>query len=315
MPRMKIVLDARNTGRAAGTGITTYTNTLAAALTGHGHSTISWLREKSLSGILPTTAFHSRQARGIRFLKALITRKQIASRVLSSTTTDLISDDLFRIGHVHFNIYGRLLPVMADDKPDLMHWTCPLPLIMMGCPNIVTIHDLIPILRPELCDTNPQRMQKLLQCIIERANQIVTISNTVRQEIITHFKVPAERVCTIYQATNILTELEALSNLVLRPLPCPVGGFLYMGTIERRKNIGRLIRAHARSRTTRPLILVGPDGFGAQEELAALNDHPHPDRVLRVPWLLRNDLIRAIQGARTVVFPSLAGAVTLTVVW
>ncbi|MBS1088292.1 glycosyltransferase family 4 protein [Gluconobacter wancherniae] len=310
---MQIVLDARNTGRAMGTGVTTYTNTLAAALTKQGSSTISWLRESPSLGVLPAVASHSRYARYIRFFKALTSQKLLASCVTSGTT-DLISNDLFRIGHVHFNIYGRPLPIVADTQPDLMHWTYPLPFTMMGCPNIVTIHDLIPILNPEFCTTNPERMQKLLQCVIERADKVVTISNTVRQDILTHFNLPPQRVCVIHQATNIPEELEALRYRKLGPAACPIGGFLYMGTIERRKNIGRLIRAHARSRTTRPLILIGPEGFGAQEELAALNDHPYPERVLRLPWMLRDDLLCAIQEARAVVFPSLAEGFGLPII-
>lgn len=309
---MQITLDARNTGRALGTGVTTYTKTLAEALEEQREVSVGWLHETSGPDTADLKHPHSFPARALRFAQALSNRRRRALSGSGPERGNLFSKDLFRIGHVHFNIFGKLLPVEPEQKPAVMHWTCPLPLYMQGCPNIVTIHDLIPILHPEFCQTDPTRIERLLEKIIDRADLIVTISETVKKDIITHFSLPAERVCAIHQATNIRSELASLPPA--GPPPCPEGSFVHIGTIERRKNIGRLIQAHSLSRSQRPLVLVGPKGFGAQEELSALSDHLHPERVILLPWINRADLIATIQSARAIVFPSLAEGFGLPIV-
>lgn len=309
---MQITLDARNTGRAMGTGVTTYTRTLAEALEEQKDVSVGWLHETSGPGAVDSKYPHSFSARGLRFARALSSRKRKAITGTGPETGNLFSRDLFRIGHVHFNIFGKLLAIEPEQKPAVVHWTCPLPLYMPGCPNIVTIHDLIPILHPEFCQTDPTRTQRLLEKVIKRADLIVTISETVKKEIMTHFSLPAERICAIHQATNIRSELSSLPSV--ERAPCPEGSFIHIGTIERRKNIGRLIRAHSLSHSQRTLVLIGPQGFGAQEELAALSDHLHPERVMLLPWIDRADLIAAIRSARAVVFPSLAEGFGLPIV-
>ena len=96
--------------------------------------------------------------------------------------------------------------------------------------------------------------------------------------------------------------------------PSPTDGFLYFGSIEKRKNIGRIITAHGLSRTRRPLTLIGNRGFGAKAELAALYNHPRPELVHLVPWCSRSALIKAIQEARAVIYPSLAEGFGLPII-
>ena len=43
--------------------------------------------------------------------------------------------------------------------------------------------------------------------------------------------------------------------------------YLHVGTVERRKNVGRLIAAHRASGVVAPLVLAGPEGWGAATEL------------------------------------------------
>ncbi|KXV32253.1 glycosyltransferase [Gluconobacter thailandicus] len=307
---MQIILDARNTGRAMGTGVTTYTKTLAEALKDQKSISVGWLHETS--GSRTTAATHSLSARSLRFARALSSRRRKAFTGTGQQTGNLISEDVFRIGHVHFNIYEKLLAVEPTEEPSVMHWTCPLPLYMPGCPNIVTIHDLIPVLHPEFCQTDPGRIQRLLESVIDRADLIVTISETVKKDLMTHFGLPPEHVRVIHQATNIHSEL--LHTGSTGQNRCPDDSFIHIGTIERRKNIGRLIRAHSLSRTRRMLVLIGPDGFGAEQELAALSDHLHPERVMRLPWIDRADLLATLGRARAVVFPSLAEGFGLPIV-
>lgn len=46
--------------------------------------------------------------------------------------------------------YGRFTPVRfkGSNRPDAVHWTCPLPMHAPGRVNLVTFHDLIPLKLP-----------------------------------------------------------------------------------------------------------------------------------------------------------------------
>lgn len=321
---MQITLDARNVGRARGTGVATYAKTVSSAVSLAGDVAVGWLREHSASGRVMDRP-HGPSARVGRFLKAAgMTARRARSQ---GGSADLFTDDVFRVAHVRFTMSRQFVALRADHLPDLMHWTCPLPVTMRGCPNVVTIHDLIPVLQPEFCNGDATRSRRLIQAALDQADGVVTISETVRADLLQHFRVPAHRVRTLHQATMLSCDDASGDEMPDGGAPddgAPddgatvpadlVGGFIYVGSIERRKNIARLIRAHALSRTRRPLLLVGPDGFGAEEELAALADHPHPERVVRLPWVRRARLIALIRSARALAFPSLAEGFGLPIV-
>ena len=80
------------------------------------------------------------------------------------------------------------------------------------------------------------------------------------------------------------------------------------GRWSRRKNVARLIRAHRESRIARRLVIAGPDGWQAAQELQDAGPG-----VLRLRWVARPQLVALIAGARFVVVPSLAEGFGLVV--
>ncbi|NVN42087.1 glycosyltransferase family 4 protein, partial [Ameyamaea chiangmaiensis] len=291
---MRIGLDTRNTGRAGGTGVATYARVLAEACHRAGLGT-AWV-DDDMAGVEQPRSPARRTCRAARSL--------LPSRRLRPTGPSFTGRDLYRTAEIR-DRWARVPTLLrASGAPDVMHWTCPLPLRWPGVPNVVTIHDLIPLLHPDLSDTPKARLaRRLAQCCRDAA-AVVTISEAVRRDIVAVLGIPARRIAMLSQAVWFPEEDLAASHTVASPVPS--GGFLYFGSLERRKNIGRLITAHGRSGTRRPLILIGTPGFGAEGELAALAAHPAPERVHQVSWCSRAMLIRAMREARAVVFPSLA---------
>lgn len=294
--RLRVGIDGRNIGRSNGTGVATYSSVLAWTCVQRG-----WQAERVIDAA-PDEAvrpIHSLKARLRRFLSA-VPRSRRATSFIFDGDRAWLSSDLFRIAHVHFGMWRRVLNLHMADPPAVMHWTYPLPLHLPGVPNVVTIHDLIPLLAPGLTDIAAARMERLLHATISKAACVVTVSETVRADIVRRLGVAPDRVVNLYQAVDLCEPVHDL------PVPCPPGSFLCVGSIERRKNIGRLIAAHGRSGSRRMLVLIGPDGDQAAAELAALSTHPRPDRVLRLPWIARPALVLAMRCARALVFPSLA---------
>ncbi len=261
-----------------------------------------WLLE-ALPGVSTADAAAHRPAARLRRLLAAVPQGRTARPVRHEGEPAWLSPDLFRVAQVHFDLYRRPLAVRLAEPPAIMHWTYPLPLHLPGVPNLVTVHDLIPLLQPELTGIASGRMERLLRAAVARAEAVVTVSETVRADIVRRLDLPPGRVVNLYQGVDLPPALLAESEAVAAP--CPAGSFVCVGSVERRKNVGRLITAHGRSGSRRALVLVGPDGYGASAELAALAGHPAPERVLRLFWTPRAELVRALRTARAVLFPSL----------
>src|SRR5476651_355073 len=57
----------------------------------------------------------------------------------------LVTPRLVDVCKAHFSIYGRMVTVRPPRRPSIFHATHPVPMKVKGCPNIYTIHDLIPL--------------------------------------------------------------------------------------------------------------------------------------------------------------------------
>jgi len=293
---MRIGLDTRNTGRPGGTGVATYAQTLARACEATGLAP-RWVHDA------PAT----RLVKSRRFARSLL-----PARTLTPVPDGHAGHDLYRTAEVRDRTFRRTTQIHGAQPPTVMHWTYPLPLRWQGVPNVVTIHDLIPVLHPDFSATPAGRLHRRLQDWCDQADAIVTVSRAVQQDIIATFRVDPAKIHMLSQPVDLPDN--ALHAARQAASPAEPGGFLYFGTIERRKNIGRLIDAHGRARTTRPLTLIGGQSHGGAEELAALSRHPAPRRVRILPWCDRPALLRAIMDARAVVFPSLAEGFGLPII-
>ncbi|CAI9120333.1 glycosyltransferase family 4 protein [Brytella acorum] len=296
---MRVVIDTRNMGQNGGTGIATYARMLSSTCEERDFC-VAWLNAQHRGKEVRSGFFgrFGRSLRGRRRPLAIGGNYEVA--------------DLYRTAVSRYRIFSKVTILENDAPPDIMHWSCPLPLRWNGVANIVTIHDLIPMLHPTLAPTVYGNIRKFLQDCCDNASAIVTVSEAVRDDILCHLDVPAAKVVNLSQAVSFDVGLMAAAEIA-EPI-CPEGGFLYFGLLERRKNLVRLIRAHGQSRSRRPLTLIGTQGHGGDEILAERERHPEPERVRIIPWARREQLLRAIKVSRAVVFPSLAEGFGLPII-
>lgn len=299
---MRVVLDARNLVASGGTGVATYAQTLSRAYEAK-EASVSWLR----APLRASGGTHTPLV-----CMARLGRSCVGHRKIRRTDTDYEVADLYRVATVRYKTFSKITVLESDSRPSLMHWTSPLPIRWAGIPNVVTIHDLIPLLHPGLVGTSISNFKHFLQECCDGARAVVTVSEAVRADILACLDVPPGKVFNLSQAVTFDEAMLEASRRV--PTFCPDGGFLYFGLLDRRKNIARLIRAHGLSGTRRPLILIGALGHGSNEILMERYRHPRPEHVHILPWVSREALIGAIKRARAVVFPSLAEGFGLPIV-
>jgi len=230
---------------------------------------------------------------------------------------------LLDVSVMHFRIYGRLARVKAVGTPILFHATHPIPLSVKGCPNIYTIHDLVPLRLPYATLDNKKYFYRLLMELARKADHIVTVSEYSKRDIIKHLGVDERRVTNTYQAVDIPATLmarnddEVADDLARRFGLEPGGYFLFYGAIEPKKNVANLVDAYAASGSNLPLILAGGGGWQNRVELRKIRDERFTNfridgpvirrerQVRRLEYLPRDQLVSLIRGARAVLFPSI----------
>ncbi len=293
-----IGVDTRNLALAHGTGVATYTATL--------------LRSLGLIGLeAELLVAEPNRSRPRRWLAAALPGPVWSQPVPARDGLRArAAPDIFRTAQVHFDLWGRPLRLGGAGLPDVMHWTYPLPLRLDGRPNLYTVHDLIPLLQPEMTGIDATRSNRMLRRIAARAAHLVTVSEATRQDLIRCLGVPPERVTNTWQAVDVSGADPAPPAGLIR------GAYwLHVGAVERRKNLRRLITAWQASGTPHPLVLAGPDGWNASEQMAAavrfllplekLSGAERP-AILRLPWVPRAQLLALIRDAKGLLMPSLA---------
>jgi glycosyltransferase involved in cell wall biosynthesis len=220
------------------------------------------------------------------------------ARALSAVESGFRARDIFREAQIHFNFYGRLMVLRAPGEAGVMHWTYPVPLRIAGWRNLYTVHDAIPLDPSIASPIDPRRHRRMLDRIAEYADRIVTVSEAARADIVARVGCDPAMVVNCSQAVDV-------SGPATAPLPAPLlpgGYFLFVGTIETRKNLERLIAGHGKSGVDTPLVLVGPRGYGAESVLQSIAANA---ATLCFPFQERATLLRIMADAKALLFPTL----------
>ena len=161
-------------------------------------------------------------------------------------------------------------------------------------PSVITIHDLSPWL-DRTWQPRAGRIRRRTPLLLRAglATMVITPTEAVRRAAIERFHLTADRVVAIPLA----------ASTHFRPVAAPPGArsyFLFVGTLEPRKNLGRLIEAWRQVRKTRDIDLVLAGRLRA--DFSPLEAEPGLRVVGAVP---EADLPSLYSGALAVVYPSL----------
>lgn len=336
-----ICVDAFNMALPKGSGIATYGRNLVSAIRGVGYSPQALYGPSAgrssdqltnLAALADGPPPKSRINKNRRWRKTLFSRfgrtafsVPKSNEVIWSPSGGPIPDvdlfwssiDLYSLANRAFDKYGTITPIrfetQDDARPDIVHWTCPLPVYARGVQNIVTVHDLIPLRLPHTTLDDVRHYSTRLRRSLDRADHIVVVSERTRRDLIEWTGVDEARITNTYQAVTLPAELANRSeNLAVADVESVLGlgwkdYFLYFGAVEPKKNLARIIQAHLASGVEAPLVVVGGRGWLDEDESSLLADLAtrREDRVRRFAYMPFNLLISVIRGARGVLFPSL----------
>ncbi|MFZ9968249.1 MAG: glycosyltransferase family 4 protein [Bacteroidia bacterium] len=182
----------------------------------------------------------------------------------------------------------------------------PLDLRGSGITTVMTVHDLLFLDYPQTYPWIDRQIYRLkTQAGLSRADRIVAISQTTRDRMVHHFPTLQNRIQVIYQPCSTCyyrdpwTDPENRDGLPNHPY------WLYVGTIETRKNLLGLLQALSSlpKQDRLPLVVIGRGGHYARvcREFGARHG-------LDLRWIPnhRGDLRAWYQGATALLYPSLS---------
>jgi glycosyltransferase involved in cell wall biosynthesis len=188
---------------------------------------------------------------------------------------------------------------LRQGKVDLLHAMAFVGPLVASCPFVVTIYDLSFYRYPQAFRPwNRWYLGIFTARSARRARRVITISESTKRDVVNMLGVPPDRVDVVYGGVDE----------VFRPLPAaetahfrseralPDRFILFLGTLEPRKNVQKLIRAYDQWRQVEPdvprLVVAGGKGwyydhiFAEVERLGLTGDVIFPGYVIpqELPW-------------------------------
>ncbi len=185
--------------------------------------------------------------------------------------------------------------------------------------KICTIHDLAFKRYPETVNLKTRKfLEYRIKKTIKRADKIVVVSKFTADELMELYEVPSEKIKVIYNGVDFNLYNENLSkaeiDAVLEKRELTDGKyFFYLGTIEPRKNIYRMVGAYAKcvsrlkaeGKEVPRLVLGGKLGWYYDEILERIKSESIEDNIRLLGYVDENEKPALYSGALAFLFPSL----------
>jgi glycosyltransferase involved in cell wall biosynthesis len=271
-----------------------------------------------LTDLTATLAGNTYKATPINTQGGIVCNAPIQGSLIKSLSTLIETTQFFNIPNCYsranalFKLFNVEAKAAVPEKVDIFHSTYTLPLQIKGAKRISTIHDVIPLRLPSTTLDNKKVFYKLAERTIKDSAAVVTVSEHSKKDIVSIFDVDPQKVFVTYQPVNTTPtdatpeELEAsLRKFRIKPK----NYILFVGAIEPKKNVGRLIDAYAQLDTEIKLVIVGKRGWLWEGEIgkidAIFGQKVALRRVRLLDYVTLNDLKNLYAGALCFCFPSL----------
>ncbi len=180
-------------------------------------------------------------------------------------------------------------------------------------PVVATIMDAYPLIYPKLVS---QKLRRFKNMAFKRASQwadhIITISEYSKQDIVQYFDISEEKISVIPLGVNraFLKQItEEEKEAVCKKFGLGEKFFIFVGTIQPRKNLSRLIEAYeslpSALRQKHPLVIIGHYGWGEDVLRQKLDTLKEQDTIHHLKHVTDQELYALLQSALAMVYPSL----------
>lgn len=173
--------------------------------------------------------------------------------------------------------------------------------------SLITIHDLIFLEHPELYKPFDRKFyERKVRYGTRAANRIIAVSEQTKQDIIRFLDVDESRINVVYQGCHrqFYTRVSEESLQYARQqFALPSDYLLYVGTIEERKNLLRVVIAMHQGKIDIPLVVVGKKTAYFNQVKEYIEKH-HLPYIYFLDQVQTTDLPAIYQDSRGFIYPS-----------
>ena len=200
-------------------------------------------------------------------------------------------------------------------QPDIIHGTDHFVFPARHSLQVMTIHDLTFLKYPEFVPKIVTTYGDRLRACLKTTQAVITFAESTKQDLVQLLQIEPQKIYITpqasryphdYQAPQALPELETLKQQVNHSFQQPY--FLFVGTLEPRKNLVNLITAFNLFKTHQPsdhqLILIGQLGWQYEAILNAQQASPFCQEIHHLHYLSNDQVAWFYQNAQAFIYPS-----------
>ncbi len=201
--------------------------------------------------------------------------------------------------------------MLTDAHIDLLWGTTyffPLALAKGPWKRVVTVHDLASRYYPEALEAPMLGQLNRLEEHVAVADRVLAVSETTKRDLVKFLNVAPGKIEVVYNGVSErFRRLDGVPERVKLQYRLPERFLLFVGTVEPRKNLPRLIKAFdaAARKIPHALVIVGAKGWKAAPMYRAITESPFRDRILFTGYVDDDDLPALYNLADVLVYPSL----------
>jgi len=212
----------------------------------------------------------------------------------------------------------RLSWEMAHHPPDALFVPAHVLPLVHPRASLVTVHDLGYLYFPR---THPWPQRLYLDVStrwnVRAAAHLLADSEATKADIVAHYGTPPDKITVAYPGHDeTLAPVRNLAAIEAVKTHYGIVGdyFLYLGTLQPRKNLARIITASAALKPETVLVLAGKRGWLYEDLFAQVRRMGLERRVLFPGYVPDENKVALLSGALAFVFPSLYEGFGLPVV-
>lgn len=210
---------------------------------------------------------------------------------------------------------SRLPQALHQQQADLVHGLVNVLPLMTKIPGIVTVHDLSFLRLPDKFQRAKRwYLTQLCRASVAKARHVIAVSRQTADDLCHFWGIEAGKISVIHNGVGaeFTPGDEAAVAAFRQARGLPERFFLYLGTLEPRKNLPLLLRAFARWRaeTTAEqravkLVIAGAKGWFYEQIFALVNELHLADAVLFPGFVPVAELPDWYRAAELFIYPSL----------
>jgi glycosyltransferase involved in cell wall biosynthesis len=180
-----------------------------------------------------------------------------------------------------------------------------------GVKTMTTIHDLTFHFFPETVqDRNRRYLKRFVPKAIRQCDQLIAVSEATKQDMVKIYGVDPTKVSVVHPGVDLEAfKPTPLTSEARQRLNLPEKYFLFVSTLEPRKNLPRIMDAYRALpdaiKREYALVLTGGMGWLADDIKASIQQGDPVGRIIKTNYVPQEDLPMLFTGASAFVFPSL----------